>query len=357
MQRNKQIIRGAAGSLLSMLLFAGSAAPLRAQDSQSAPAHVKFYQGVSRTLAKPAISYDFSVWAYQGNLKWKDIDSSGETNYITADGAGNLYQLTDTNIVGIWIPSVGAWQALDSFGEGIISIFPNGQGTGLFEIRKDYSIWEWTGQWTESEGGVFQQISYPVSQKPDAQPYPTQVAASGTWITQLLSDGTVLIVTPGTVPSEEFWTQIDAGHSAQSIAQDGSETYESRFGGGIYGTSDNAVSWQMFDGPFHNASIAASNGNLYQLHGESSDRSVWKFTGTVSKPSWSEIDNQVGLQIVAAGSHLFELRQNGYILNFLGTLCSGSTCNGWQVLDTNPEAGQIAAGSGGVLYEFHAPVY
>jgi hypothetical protein len=100
--------------------------------------------------------------------------------------------------------------------------------------------------------------------------------------------------------------------------------------------------------------IAASGGNLYQLH---SNGQIWKSTGvacsSTSCPGWTMLDdNPLAAAIVADGSNLYELHSSGTVWKPTGVACSGTTCSGWTELDDNTATTQIVAG-GGQLYQFH----
>jgi hypothetical protein len=60
---------------------------------------------------------------------------------------------------------------------------------------------------------------------------------------------------------------------------------------------------------------------------------------------------------VAQNDAIFQLHYDGRIYRFTGALCSNSNgCPGWQMLDTNPASGTLAAGGAGAslqLYQLH----
>jgi len=46
-------------------------------------------------------------------------------------------------------------------------------------------------------------------------------------------------------------------------------------------------------------------------------------------------DNPAATAIVSAGNQLFQLHKDGSIWRSTGARCSGSSCPGWQKLDSN----------------------
>ena len=119
--------------------------------------------------------------------------------------------------------------------------------------------------------------------------------------------------------------------------------------------------WQKLDGNAATVGIAASAGNLYQLHQRytlgTPAATIWKFTGqpcsSTSCPGWVELDdNPATAAIVADGTSFYQLHNTGKIWRSTGIACGSSGCPGWQMLDDNPAAVGIAA-SGGNLYQLH----
>ena len=98
-------------------------------------------------------------------------------------------------------------------------------------------------------------------------------------------------------------------------------------------------------------------GNLYELHNTGK---IWRYTGNSVQwqfvPGWQMLDdNPEALDIAADGDNLYELHKTGLIWRYTGKPCNGNTCTGWQMLDNNPIAGRIAA-AGGHLYEMHLAI-
>ncbi|TPG59658.1 hypothetical protein EAH89_05315 [Roseomonas nepalensis] len=112
--------------------------------------------------------------------------------------------------------------------------------------------------------------------------------------------------------------------------------------------------WQLLDNNAATVRLAASAGNLYQLH--NSGR-IWRHTGTPcsgnSCPGWQMLDNNgATVGIVADGGQLYQLHDSGRIWRHTGAPCSGNSCPGWQMLDNNGATVALAAG-GGQLYQLH----
>jgi hypothetical protein len=85
--------------------------------------------------------------------------------------------------------------------------------------------------------------------------------------------------------------------------------------------------------------------------------SIWSFTGTVcsgnSCPGWQMLDdNGDSVRIAAGGTNLYQLHKTGKIWRYTGTSCGGDSCPGWQMLDDNTATLQVAA-DGNELYQLH----
>ena len=120
--------------------------------------------------------------------------------------------------------------------------------------------------------------------------------------------------------------------------------------------------WVMLDDNSATVGIAASGGNLYQVHqrnatgGEAAN--IWQFTNEVCTgaacPGWIELDdNPATVAVAADGNNLYQLHNTGKIWKSTGVPCNSSWCPGWEMLDDNPAAVAIAA-SGGNLYQLHS---
>jgi hypothetical protein len=112
--------------------------------------------------------------------------------------------------------------------------------------------------------------------------------------------------------------------------------------------------WQMLDDNPKATSIVADGSQIYQLH---DDGSVWSYIGTPCSgnacPGWQMLDNNPrAISIAAAFNWLYQLHDDGSIWRYTGTPCSSNVCPGWQMLDKNARATSIVA-TGNQLYQLH----
>ncbi|MGA3039783.1 MAG: hypothetical protein ABSF54_03210 [Bryobacteraceae bacterium] len=63
-------------------------------------------------------------------------------------------------------------------------------------------------------------------------------------------------------------------------------------------------------------------------------------------------NNPAAVAIAASGGNLYELHNNGQIWKWASVACTGSSRPGWTMLDGNSLTTQIVAG-GGNLYQLH----
>ena len=112
--------------------------------------------------------------------------------------------------------------------------------------------------------------------------------------------------------------------------------------------------WQRLDINSKTIATAAAGRHLYQLH---NDGWIWRYTGVQcsgeSCPGWQRLDrNSKTVAIAAAGGQLYQLHNDGWIWRYTGSPCSGESCPGWQRLDRNSKTIAIA-GAGDQLYQLH----
>ena len=91
--------------------------------------------------------------------------------------------------------------------------------------------------------------------------------------------------------------------------------------------------------------VSAAGTTLSQRH---SDGRIWRFTGTVcsgaSCPGWQMLDNNPMTATTASGAgRIYQMHNNGRIWRWTGVPCSGASCPGWQMIDNNPASVAIAA--------------
>jgi hypothetical protein len=67
---------------------------------------------------------------------------------------------------------------------------------------------------------------------------------------------------------------------------------------------------------------------------------------------WSQIGDNTNTTQITAGNGMYQLQNNGTVLQYLGTVCNGTVCNGWLELDQNPAISYIIAGQN-TVYEQH----
>jgi hypothetical protein len=105
-------------------------------------------------------------------------------------------------------------------------------------------------------------------------------------------------------------------------------------------TTTPSAKWQKLDDNTATKKIAASGGNLYQIH---TNGKIWKYVGT---KWWQRLDdNAASVDIVADGNNLYQIHKDGKIWKYAGT-------KWWQKLDDNAASVDIAAG-GNNLYQMH----
>ena len=123
---------------------------------------------------------------------------------------------------------------------------------------------------------------------------------------------------------------------------------------GVPCSGESCPGWQRLDINSKTIATAAAGGHLYQLH---NDGWIWRYTGVPcsgeSCPGWQRLDNNSKtVAIAAAGNQLYQLHDDGWIWRHTGAACSGESCPGWQRLDRNSKTVAIAA-AGDRLYQLH----
>jgi hypothetical protein len=73
--------------------------------------------------------------------------------------------------------------------------------------------------------------------------------------------------------------------------------------------------------------IAASTSALYQMHG---DGTIWIYTGPAIS-GWQMLDNNPRAREIAAGEGLYQMHGDGTIWIY-----TGPPLTGWQMVDNNP---------------------
>ncbi len=76
----------------------------------------------------------------------------------------------------------------------------------------------------------------------------------------------------------------------------------------------------------HTVAIAAGSDSLLTLQ---HDGSIWRYRNH----QWDQLDNNPATaRIVASGDELYQLHHHGALFRFTGTVCSGGSCPGWELL-------------------------
>ncbi|MFT3858178.1 MAG: M12 family metallo-peptidase [Aquabacterium sp.] len=101
-------------------------------------------------------------------------------------------------------------------------------------------------------------------------------------------------------------------------------------------------SWTLLDTDPMDVNVVAGTSAMFVM---TNDGSVWRYTNT-----WDVLDNNAKTISITAGDTVYQLRSDGVILRSTGVACSGSTCTGWQQIDSNLANKAIVAG-GAVLYK------
>jgi len=227
-----------------------------------------------------------------------------------------------------------------------------GAGT-LYQLDSDGTIWQWNGavcsgntckRWT--------QIGFAAS----------QIWAAGRNLYALSSSSFVQFTgqacwNPESCPG---WTQIDDDCCATYYVQDyyvvkvttpdGVSLVVDQYTGQPCAPLSNCTGWEPLESLSVLPTLATGMTGLYQLY-PNGDISV--LDGCWNGPCpWSPIGDNTNSTQITAGNNLYQLQNNGTVLQYTGTVCSGTFCNGWLELDSNPAIHSIIAGQN-TVYEYH----
>jgi hypothetical protein len=119
-------------------------------------------------------------------------------------------------------------------------------------------------------------------------------------------------------------------------------------------TGESCPGWQRIDNNPKTWSIVAAGSQLYQLH---NDGWIFRSTGVACNgdwcPGWQRLDNNSKtVEIIANPSNLYQLHNDGWIWRYTGTPCTGESCPGWQRLDNNPNTIAVSANAS-TLFQLH----
>jgi hypothetical protein len=68
--------------------------------------------------------------------------------------------------------------------------------------------------------------------------------------------------------------------------------------------------------------------------------------------TWAQIGDSTNTVQITAGNGMYQLQNDGTVLQYTGTPCNGTNCNGWLQLDKTPAISYIIAGPN-TVYEQH----
>jgi hypothetical protein len=224
----------------------------------------------------------------------------------------------------------------------------------VFKIRKDHSIWEWTGNRCTAVCGEI---------KLDNNPGTAQIAAGSGSLWQLHTDGTIWRSTGVPCLSSTScpgWAEMDNNPVTTFIAAGAGTIFQLHNDGSVWRsngtpcTAGSCLGWVKLDNNPATTAVSANANTVFQLH---SNGTIWRSTGTPctgnSCPGWVELgDNPTTSALSAGGNNLYQLQSGGNIWRSTGAPCTGLLCLGWDVLDKNPASTAIAASSG-TVYQLH----
>jgi hypothetical protein len=171
----------------------------------------------------------------------------------------------------------------------------------------------------------------------------TQIAASGSTLYQLHSNGELFQYTGTPMVG---WAKLDNNPLTKEIAAGGGALYQRHSTGQVWRyTGVPMTGWALIDSTSTAKSIMALGGKLYKRH---SDGSIFRYTGTPLS-GWQQLDNNpLTVQLADDGTTLYQLHSNGQLYRYTGTPMVG-----WALIDNNPRTKEIVA-SGGRLYQRHS---
>jgi hypothetical protein len=278
-----------------------------------------------------------SVWLFTGEPcdtsgchGWKLVDSNPHTVSITAT-QDTLYQIHDDH--SLW-------------GYYCLSL-PCGWATGDFPPALQVVA---AAVELEPNRNVFL-VSPPMppvlDENPQTKEIAIQIPSGGLY--QLRFDGSIweYTGTPCSGLSCPGWVPIDRNPGSASISAYNA-LYQVHTDGSIWKftgtrcTGSWCPGWQLLNDDFNTKMIAVYGDQLVQLR---NDGSIWKYTGTPcgnsSCPSWENVDNDPNTQAIAVNSTTtLKLRFDGSLWQYVPTECSPfGWCflPYWQQIDNNPQ--------------------
>ncbi len=271
--------------------------------------------------------------------------SSPKVEFTESNPPGSIWVYTGTPCSGT---TCTGWQELDNNNE---SVRIAATGSNLYQLWNNGEIWQYDG--TPCSGTTCKGWKNRFN-----DPNSWEIVAGGNHLYQYEDDGKLWQYVSGTA-----WRLLDDNTTITTMVAASGGLYELHNNGAIWqftgspctdDTGSDCPGWQQIDNNAASVALAADLSNLYEMH---SDGSIWKYTGTpcsAACPGWKELNNNKNaLTMVAGGNALYELDTTGVIWKYTGTACTKTGCTGWQMLDNNAAAMEIAADDENNLYELH----
>jgi hypothetical protein len=276
--------------------------------------------------------------------------------------APGLYELHTTGSVWGYLgtPCNGqvcsSWEMLNN--DPLAIQIAAGAGT-LYQLDSDGSVWQWNG--TVCKGNT-------------CSPW-TQIGGAGTATQILAAGGNVYAAwndtegfgvffqftgqscyNPGNCPG---WTLIDFDGFATYYVEDyyvvklttpDGVSYVVNQYTGQPCVDNRCFGWVELESLAVPATLATGIHGLYELY---PNGSISVLDACFSGPCpWSPIGDNTNSTQITAGNMLYQLQNNGTLLQYTGQGCNGASCDGWVKLDQNPAISYIIAGQN-TVYEQH----
>ncbi|MHA6288515.1 hypothetical protein [Maricaulis sp. CAU 1757] len=231
-----------------------------------------------------------------------------------------------------------------------------GTATGLFQMRRDGSIWEWGG--APCEAGRCTSWT-----RLDGNPQTRAIVGNDRDLFQRHAGGAIYRWTGGACGPQgcRSWERLDANPATRQIVAAGSQLFQRHETGAIYRWTGEPCagaqcrSWERLDANPQTVEIeAAGAAGLYQRH---RGGAIYRWDGRPCNasacPHWTRIDgNPRSVELTAVAGDLYQRHEGGAIWRWLGRPCDGGSCPHWERLDANPGTRQLVAGVRPVADEF-----
>ncbi len=218
----------------------------------------------------------------------------------------------------------------------------------LFLLRRNGSVWQWSGLPCESDRTCAQWTDVGASINAIA------IATNDNDLFALRGSGAVFRLVDACHAGRcDRWQQIDRDGGIAEIRAAGAKVFKRRRNGEIFEWTGAACTadgvcrgWRQIDNNPNTQEIAvAAPGELYQRHRSGG---VWRWKGGActgaSCRSWEQIDaNPATQRLATARGALYQLHRSGAIWRFLGAACTPAGCGSWQLLGDDARTTAIAA--------------